>query len=84
MATDPVFLLKQFHGQRSLAGYSPWGHKQLDRTEQLTLSLSKRIAEYLVAGLKHLIQESMSVFPELGFFLIFNYFLFYLFFNYLF
>ena len=84
MATDPVFLLKQFHGQRSLAGYSPRGHKQLNRTEQLTLSLSKRIAEYLVAGLKHLIQESMSVFPELGFFLIFNYFLFYLFFNYLF
>ena len=79
MATDPVFLLKQFHGQRSLAGYSPPGHKQLDRTEQLTLSLSKRIAEYLVAGLKHLIQESMSVFPELGFFF-FNFLLFYLFF----
>ena len=25
------------HGQRSLAGYSPWGHKELDTTEQLTL-----------------------------------------------
>ena len=23
------------HGQRSLAGYSPWGHKESDRTEQL-------------------------------------------------
>ena len=22
------------HGQRSLAGYSPWGHKELDTTEQ--------------------------------------------------
>ena len=21
------------HGQRSLAGYSPWGHKELDTTE---------------------------------------------------
>ena len=21
------------HGQRSLAGYSPWGHKQVDMTE---------------------------------------------------
>ena len=21
------------HGQRSLAGYSPWGHKQVDVTE---------------------------------------------------
>ena len=24
------------HRQRSLAGYSPWGHKQLDMTERLT------------------------------------------------
>ena len=22
----PVFLPEEFHGQRSLAGYSPWGH----------------------------------------------------------
>ena len=27
-------------GQRSLAGYSPWGHTELDMTERLTLSLS--------------------------------------------
>ena len=26
-------------GQRSLAGYSPWGHKESDTTKQLTLSL---------------------------------------------
>ena len=29
----PVFLPGEFHGQRSLAGYSPWGHKELDTTE---------------------------------------------------
>ena len=23
------------HGQRSLVGYSPWGHKELDMTERL-------------------------------------------------
>ena len=34
----PVFLPGEFHGQRSMAGYSPWGHKELDTTEQLTLS----------------------------------------------
>ena len=34
----PVFLPGEFHGQRSLAGYSSWGHKELDMTEQLTLS----------------------------------------------
>ena len=32
----PVFLPGKFHGQRSLAGYSPWGHKELDMTEQLS------------------------------------------------
>ena len=26
----PVFLPEKFHGQRGLAGYSPWGHKELD------------------------------------------------------
>ena len=26
-------LLGKFHGQRSLAGYSPWGHKELDTAE---------------------------------------------------
>ena len=26
-------------GQRSLAGYSPWGHKESDTTERVTLSL---------------------------------------------
>ena len=31
-----VFLPEESHGQRSLAGYSPWGHKELDTTEQLT------------------------------------------------
>ena len=32
----PVFLPGEVHGQRSLAGYSPWGLKQSDTTEQLT------------------------------------------------
>ena len=32
----PVFLPGESHGQRSLAGYSPWGHRESDATEQLT------------------------------------------------
>ena len=36
----PVFLPGESYGERSLVGYSPWGHKELDTTEQLTLSLS--------------------------------------------
>ena len=34
----PVFLPREFHGLRILAGYSPWGHKELDMTSWLTLS----------------------------------------------
>ena len=35
----PVFLLAKSHGQRSLAGYRPWGCKESDTTERLTLPL---------------------------------------------
>ena len=31
----PVFLLGEFYGQRSLVGYSPWGHKESGMTERL-------------------------------------------------
>ena len=31
-----VFLPREFHGQMSLAGYSPWDRKESDRIEQLT------------------------------------------------
>ena len=33
MAPTPVFLPGQFHGQGSLAGFSPRGYKELDTTE---------------------------------------------------
>ena len=29
MATTPVFLLRNSHGQRSMAGYTPWAHKRI-------------------------------------------------------
>ena len=35
-----VFSPGEFHGQRSLVGYSLWGRKELDTTEWLTLSPS--------------------------------------------
>ena len=37
----PVCLPREFLGQRSLVGYNPWGCKELDTTEQLSLSLFK-------------------------------------------
>ena len=30
--STPVFLPGIFHGQRSLAGHSPWGHEDSDTT----------------------------------------------------
>ena len=36
----PVFLPVEFHGQRSPVGRSPWGHKELDTTERLSLTHS--------------------------------------------
>ena len=39
MATTPVFLPVEFHRQRSLTGYSPWGHKELDMTERPTYAI---------------------------------------------
>ena len=36
MATHSSFLPRESHGQRSLVGYRPWGHKESDMTEQLT------------------------------------------------
>ena len=35
IATHSVFLPREFYGQRILLGYSPWGCKELDTTEQL-------------------------------------------------
>ena len=45
----PVLSPGEFHGQRSLVGYSPQGHKELDTTEQLHfhfLLLQKQITDY--------------------------------------
>ena len=43
----PVFLPGESHGQRSLAGYSPWGLKESDTTEPLTLSYISNPAWFL-------------------------------------
>ena len=39
VAPTPVLLPAEFRGLRSLVGYSPWGHKESDTAEHLTLSL---------------------------------------------
>ena len=39
MATYSVFLSGEFHGQKSLADYNPWGHKESDVTNTFTISI---------------------------------------------
>ena len=51
MITDPVFLLGKFHGQRSLAGYSPRGHKKMDTTDHACTDLNEITTQNL--NLRH-------------------------------
>ena len=46
----PLFFPGESHGQRNLGGYSPWGHKETDKTELPTLSLSLRNPPSMVVG----------------------------------
>ena len=42
MEPTPVFLSGKSHGQRSLAGYSPWGRKESDATEHTHTPCAER------------------------------------------
>ena len=68
----PVFLSGEFHGQRNLAGYSPWGYKELDTTKGFHL-LSIFMSIELVMPSNHLIlchplHFLPSVFPSISVF----------------
>ena len=41
MAIHSRILAGESHGQRSLAGYSQWGHKEVDTTERLRFYMSE-------------------------------------------
>ena len=41
----PIFVPEKFHGQSSLADYSPWGRKVSDTTEQLSTYTQGRVPE---------------------------------------
>ena len=44
----PIFLPGEFYGQRSLVGYSPWGRRELDTTEWLTLPQHQTALFFLI------------------------------------
>ena len=43
----PVFFSGEFHGQSSLECYSPWGHKESNMTEQVTLASDFKLDKHL-------------------------------------
>ena len=51
-----VFLPGEAPGQRSLAGYRPWGRKESDTTEQRTLFIFVPLAECSALSTKHVIK----------------------------
>ena len=53
----PVLSPGESHGQRSLVGYSPWGHKESDMTEGLHDSQNTQKNRY---GLDHLEEEYVA------------------------
>ena len=46
----PVFLSVESHGQRRLAGYSPWDHKESETAERLTLFTFSKISSHRCLG----------------------------------
>ena len=60
--STPLFL----HGQRSLVGYSPWGHKESATTEQLTVSLSLSLSRDLWLGCTFCLDTHQEVNPVFG------------------
>ena len=46
----PVFLPREFHGQRSLVGYSPWSRQESDTTEWLSAHIHQMITSTVNTG----------------------------------
>ena len=54
----PVFLSGKFHGQRSLVGYSPWGHRKLDTTEHTNKHYNHHcIDRETISGKCHIMEQ---------------------------
>ena len=60
MATNTGFLPGKSHGQRSLAGSSPWGCKEADTTEHEYTLMRVSRDNYLVKGLMESQLQSMG------------------------
>ena len=56
----PVLLPGESHGQRSLAGYSPWGHKSQTRLSDLTTTITMQSLPCEMPGwMKHKLESRL-------------------------
>ena len=60
----PIFLLGKCNGQRSLANYSPWDHKESDMTERLNWTEFNGISYNNYFIIIQLLLNLMSYFPK--------------------
>ena len=51
--STPVFLPREFHGQRSVLGYSPWGCTESDTTE-VTKNTHAQVASIKITNMQAL------------------------------
>ena len=58
----PVFLSRESHGQRSLAAYSPWGHKESDMTEQLSTAQMHQLGKIFMICCKEKNASCITIF----------------------
>ena len=49
-----VFLPGKPHGQRSLVGYSPWGHEELDMTENTAQDINSEQHRFQLCGFDYM------------------------------
>ena len=77
MATHSIFLPGKSHGQRTLVDNSPWGCKELDRTEQLNHGKVIINGIWFFCNLEFLVTRMRYVFSKL--ILLFGHLVFYLF-----
>ena len=60
----PVFLSAESHGERSLVGYSPWDHKELDTTEWLAFWDGPHSAYGMCISLNKSLWFAFEFFPK--------------------
>ena len=61
MATHSSILAWRIRGQRSLAGYSPLCHKELDATEELTFPLSFHDINFILRSKSQFFQFFVNI-----------------------